>query len=112
MQQEIERPDLTRDEARRLVYRLNAMGVKLGIVAGRIVPWPPLDSAKMPAEAARLLREHWAAIRAYLTTPPEDNSPCAACGRVGFWRLDPVGVWVCDCYFHPSLRTWPPERLF
>lgn len=96
---------LTRDETRRIVYQINALDVALTLVDGRIAA-VPLNGV-MPIEAHTLLKTHKEAILMYLTTPPKDARPCAACGRANLWTLDLVGLWVCECYYHPELHTWP-----
>jgi hypothetical protein len=98
---------LTRDEVRHLVYHLNALGVSLLLKEGRVAARPGGNGEPLPIEALTLLRAHKADLLVYLTTPPADTRPCAACGRSVQWTLDPVGIWVCDCYFHPELHTWP-----
>lgn len=97
---------ITREEARSMVHRINALRVSLALENGCIaaIPW---DGPPLPGEARALLKEHRDAIYTYLTTPPKDTRPCAACGRPICWVLDPVGIWVCDCYYHPELHTWP-----
>jgi len=97
---------LTRDEVRHLVYHLNGLGVSLLLKEGRMAA-RPAQGEPLPIEALTLLRAYKADLLVYLTTPPADTRPCAACGRSVQWTLDPVGVWVCDCYFHLELHTWP-----
>lgn len=96
-----------REGTRALVYQLNALGVALSLKQGRVAARPIDRGQPMPIEALALLREHKKALVRYLTTPPVMGQSCAACGRVDQWTLCLVGVWVCDCYYRPELRTWP-----
>lgn len=96
-----------REETRRFVYALNALGVALSLKNGHVAARPITRGQPMPIEALGLLREHKESLLKYLTTPPVVAQGCAACGRVNQWVLCPVGVWVCDCYYRPELRTWP-----
>jgi hypothetical protein len=96
-----------REETRRLVYALNALGVALSLKHGHVAARPITQGQPMPIEALGLIRARKEALLAYLTTPPEDTRPCAACGRPMQWTLCQMGIWVCDCYYQPELRTWP-----
>lgn len=97
---------LTRDEVRQITYQVIALGVDLSLKNGRVAA-RPRDGQPMPIEALVLLKTYRDELLEYLTTPPVETRPCAACGRVNVWTLCPMGVWVCDCYYHAELRTWP-----
>lgn len=93
---------LDRLATRDLVCYLYAnMGVSLALKDGRIAATP--KQPPLSKEARTLLKEHKEALLSYLTTPPVELRPCAACGRVGQWVLDWMAIWVCDCYYHQEL---------
>lgn len=93
-------------KARELICQLHCEhGILLNVHDGKIAA--RAESGQIATEARNFITEHREEILAYLTTPPKESMPCAACGRVGRWMLDHMGIWVCDCYDSDSLHIWP-----
>lgn len=92
-----------RDLIRDLICKLYADGVLISLKDGKIRIKSTCAEGIAP-EALALVKQHKHDFVRYLTTPPREKAPCAACGRVEAWELDWMGLWVCVCYKRPDLR--------